>query len=47
MDKSPREVVSTVMDDLATDSVIIDNLNGMIKLVDNEWKDASPPKCHQ
>ena len=33
--------MSTDKDDLVTDPVIIDNMNGMIKLADNEWKDAS------
>ena len=34
--KSFRKAVSAVMDDLVTDSVIIDNLNVIVKLVDNE-----------
>jgi hypothetical protein len=34
--KSFRKAVSAVMDDLVTDSVIIDNLNMIVKLVDNE-----------
>ena len=33
--ESFRKVMSTVKDDLVTDPEIIDNLNGMLKLVDN------------
>ena len=33
--ESCRKAVSTVEDDFVTDPVIIDNLNGMLKLVDN------------
>ena len=34
--KSFRKAVSAVMDDLVTDSVIIENLNIIVKVVDKE-----------